>query len=333
MIWQLLRTEEWLDSKISYYLFAMLLLLYEDGLRFEHFVFVQLCLLFFVCYIAASYLVNDISDIKTDIKSGKKKRIVTLPRAYAFGLLAAVCAVGILPLLCYERSVQSAVLTAVIYFCGFSYSLKPLRLKERGIFGTIWCSAAQKCVPILLVLLRCPFSWRMVPVLLLSFFIGMRYILIHQLSDIQNDKKANVSTFSLHHPSAARTLLYCNVAAELCMLGLIAAGFMLTEGFAAGLSLLILLPVCVLLMLFNVRAVRYMLGEHAFETFSFVPLEECYSLLLPLWCCCLGAFHHPVWLLDAAFVLLIQFRITGIRVQFYAQYIRALARQRKEHRT
>ena len=72
MIWQLLRTEEWLDSKISYYLFAMLLLLYEDGLRFEHFVFVQLCLLFFVCYIAASYLVNDISDIKTDIKSGKK---------------------------------------------------------------------------------------------------------------------------------------------------------------------------------------------------------------------------------------------------------------------
>ena len=51
MIWQLLRTEEWLDSKISYYLFAMLLLLYEDGLRFEHFVFVQLCLLFFVCFL------------------------------------------------------------------------------------------------------------------------------------------------------------------------------------------------------------------------------------------------------------------------------------------
>ena len=67
--------------------------------------------------------------------------------------------------------------------------------------------------------------------------------------------------------------------------------------------------------------------------FLIAELTGGYSLLLPLWCCCLGAFHHPVWLLDAAFVLLIQFRITGIRVQFYAQYIRALARQRKEHRT
>lgn len=327
MLFKLLRVKEWISSKISFCLFSiMFILLCADDLSDRSSVsFVLICMLFYFCFIGASYLVNDISDIDIDRRSGKKKVITEMNKGLVILILIAVMAAGTVPFVLYERTAAGAALAAVIYFFGFSYSLKPLRLKERGLTGTVFCSAAQRCIPVLVVLLRYSPGLPLVMILLLNFFIGMRYILIHQLIDRKNDEAAGVSTFSRSHTETARKLLYVNVAAELVTISGICAYLFISGKLLTGTALSISLTVYLIITAVFVRAVRYMLNENIFETFSFVPFEDYYSFFLPLGICIAAGIPQPLWFIGAAAVCVMQFRMMKERTGFITAYFRTIS--------
>lgn len=324
---RLLRVREWLDSKVTLHLFSALFLIWSgnDADRLEQFVNVHFYILFAAVYLGVNYLINDLADYDVDLAAGKKKEIQKIHKRTAVLLMLVCMLVGIGPVLWRERSIGILVAVAVIYFFGFSYSVRPFRFKERGFMGAVISSFAQRCVPLLVVL---SFVRADVPaaviIILLNFFVGMRYILLHQLVDLRNDRMTGTSTFSTKHPKLAKGLMYWNLAIE----GVLIAGmlfYMLGKGgpniAAAFLALSVLYGI---LLLVYIKAVRYMLGENIFETFSFVPFEDYYSIILPLaLCICLG-IGNLFWLADIPLILLLQFRMICVRIGFLRQYFKAI---------
>jgi hypothetical protein len=88
-----------------------------------------------------------------------------------------------------------------------AYSVKHIRLKERGFWGVVTDAAYAHLIPeiILLVLINKFSNQFFVPIffLLLSFSIGVRDILIHQFKDYENDKKSHTKTFVSSQPTKA----------------------------------------------------------------------------------------------------------------------------------
>jgi 4-hydroxybenzoate polyprenyltransferase len=80
-----------------------------------------------------------------------------------------------------------------------AYSLPPLRLKERGALGLVAGAASQWLIPVVAVStvqpegLEYPASWTLA---LLGLAIGMRWMAVHQLQDIEADRRASVRTYA-----------------------------------------------------------------------------------------------------------------------------------------
>lgn len=331
MLLKLFRANEWLDSKLSFYLFSLMFILFSnEGLSDRNnMLFVHICLFFYLFFIGASYLVNDISDYEIDRKIGKKKVITEMKFSSVILLLCIASAVGIIPLILYSCNLLGVIISAVIYICGFSYSLKPLRLKERGLFGTVFCSIAQKCIPVLLIILVLRADISLVLMLLMNFFIGMRYILIHQLIDKSNDEASDVSTFSRSHTKAAKVLLYMNVGAEILIMVCMIVYLVSIGKNSFGILLTAALIIYLLLTAVFIKAVDYMLNEKIFETFSFVPFEDMYSFIFPLLICISAGISEPLWFIDAAAICIIQFRMVKVRLSFILEYFKVIFKTKK----
>ena len=321
-IYELLRVREWLDSKVSLYLFSIVFIFNcAQSCNKNNFWCCWLFLLYYISFIGASYLVNDISDIEVDKAVEKKKIISEFPKAAVYFILSAVMITGTLPMVLYIRSWLCFAAAIAIYLLGFAYSLKPFRFKEKGLVGTIFCSVVQRCAPVGLAFFVCKTDMIVFSaVILLNFFVGMRYIFIHQLIDRKNDEISGVNTFSRSHTIAAKSFIYVNIICEamvmiLTCLYLFRIG-MKTESLTAAAVII----VYAVLVFIYVRALRFMLNENVFETYSFVPLEDLYSVTLPVIICAANALTQPLWIINTLFVLVIQFRMIKVRTGFLAKY-------------
>ena len=193
------RAVEWYDSKIPFMLSAYLFHVLLKGAWTVPDIYA--CFLLYFLYLASflafSYLINDFSDMETDRKAGKIKVIFGVDRRITAAILAALPIIGTVPLWSYLgfRS-DFLLLTALIYFLGAAYSIQLFRFKEKGFAGLLECAIAQRCVPLLLV----PFlvdakSVYFVLWILVSLLDGIRYLVIHQYMDKENDLKTGVRTF------------------------------------------------------------------------------------------------------------------------------------------
>ena len=165
-------------------------------------------------------MINDFSDIEVDKSAGKEKVICSQSKAAVIGWLIGLFLGGCVPLLCYQRwDAALGVMLLLTYFLGYAYSMKPFRFKERGLIGLVECSVAQRCMPIGVI-------WMLIGggrsifllFLLISFFMGLRYIFIHQLIDIENDRKSGVNTYAMCHYWVSCVGVYVMFAAEVILL-------------------------------------------------------------------------------------------------------------------
>ncbi|HZR79619.1 MAG TPA: UbiA family prenyltransferase [Candidatus Binatia bacterium] len=147
---------------------------------------------------AFGYGVNDISDQSTDRPAGKPNRAVPIsPVGQALFLVLTASGAFALCLLWAGNAAGPAFLLMGLA-TALAYSVRPTRLKERGIWGLAAAAAAQWSLPILAVSAvgspRClrPVAWSLAA---LGFAIGLRWIAVHQLADALADRRVGVRTY------------------------------------------------------------------------------------------------------------------------------------------
>jgi len=151
-------------------------------------------------------LINDLTDIRDDLASGKSNRMVGKSRAFVALALACCLAPGLAVSL-YWRDDPLLLSLYLAAWVAFSlYSLPPVRLKARGFLGLLADASGAHLFPTLLVV-SLVHRWRAEPVeavwfaavAVWSLCLGLRGNLWHQLSDLPNDEKTGLRTFARRH--------------------------------------------------------------------------------------------------------------------------------------
>jgi len=189
-----IRFPVWWNHVILPLTFWVYLVGFNQGLSFSAITF---CLLFMVgsaCLAAYGYIVNDFFDRVPDKLAGKSNFFDGSPIRTVV-IAVSVISVGatawsFLPLT--PITIGLLLLELVLLL---TYSAPPLRLKNRTV-GILADALYSRVVPVLTVLSFgdvLPVSWLMV-VSVWMLIAGIRNILLHQISDVENDALANEQT-------------------------------------------------------------------------------------------------------------------------------------------
>jgi len=183
-------------------------------------------------------LINDLSDRSEDLVSGKRNG--------QFGrsatTVAAMLLCCIIPGAFFAFWWRHDTLLVSVYLAGWiafsAYSLWPIRLKGRGLWGVIADASGAHLFPTLFGVVLV-YHWQAVPidpawlaaVGVWSFCYGSRGILWHQLVDRDKDEAAGVRTFVQSQTAGAlRRLTHgiifpCEIAALACMFWIVGSLF------------------------------------------------------------------------------------------------------------
>lgn len=154
------------------------------------------------------YFINDLGDIEYDRRVHKTNRASRMSFGRKVLVTVVLLAVAFLPWLYLPDDIFSRMLIAFQFLLYIVYSLKPFRLKERGLAGIICDSLYGLTVPAALAVYTYHLigngSLQYFPaffILLILLFAakGFRNILLHQLEDRHNDKKSGVQTWVLNY--------------------------------------------------------------------------------------------------------------------------------------
>jgi cytochrome P450/4-hydroxybenzoate polyprenyltransferase len=145
-------------------------------------------------YAAFGHIVNDYADREIDRAVGKKKLLATWSERAALIAVAIPC-IGIvaIALACFDATASAMTIIAVLLAA--LYSLRPVRLKERGVLGWGAATLTQRTLPLVIIFAALK-AWDVVAgaLTVLSTVIGLRWIIVHQLGDRENDRRSGVHT-------------------------------------------------------------------------------------------------------------------------------------------
>jgi len=222
---------------------------------------------------AFGYAVNEVADRSSDALAGKRNRAAGLARNewLSFVVLAGGGALGLS--LLWAPDATAPILVAAGLGLAVAYSVRPLRLEERGALGPAGAAAAQWAVPVLVVAAAEPGGWlrpEAFAFALLGVAIGTRWIIVHQHRDAAGDARSGVRTWAGGGRDVA-WMLAGLVAAEVLLLG---AGVAWT--WPHSVPVVAAFSVCVLDELRRGSLVRRLHGYEA------APLTTFYFLALPI---------------------------------------------------
>lgn len=154
---------------------------------------------------AFGFLFNDLCDVESDRKAGKPNVMGKLHPALRVLLIAVNLTAALLGWFYLRASVWASVFFGLQILALILYSLPPFRFKTRHIAGVLTDAFYGHVNPVLITILV--FGFRdtptehkstslFIPLLLLCTFLkGVRNILLHQLEDRKNDRRAGDTTF------------------------------------------------------------------------------------------------------------------------------------------
>jgi 4-hydroxybenzoate polyprenyltransferase len=250
---RLSRPRDWAFSKLPFVAAAALLLDVSPERTL-------LVLATLVPWAAFGYGLNEACDRRQDERAGRASRARRLSSSAILLFLAVTATAAVALSLLWSNG----IVVAAGLLLAAAYSASPVRLKERGGLGVVAGAAAQWVLPVLAL----AHGAAAIPLLLLSFAVGVRWMLVHQAADAGVDRRAGVRTYGAATAHIG-TVLRCTFAAELALLGLVFA----TLGARAVPALVALLPT-----LAWRRAVPL---ADRLETFVDSPLSLYYFCLLP----------------------------------------------------
>lgn len=321
---QYLRTDDWLDSKVPFMLsIALFFYLYHDAEMsyIEVYAAIGAYFLYTTMFLAFSYVINDFTDMEIDKKAGKQKVIFRLPKAVIVASMILILLIGICPMLFLvpEKGIFLGY-TLFLYITGAAYSIRwLLRFKERGLVGLIECSVAQRCLPLVPLVFLFSVDWLcFVIFMFLSFVNGLRYILIHQAVDYENDIKTGVRTFVSEGHNKYRTYIIMAFAVE-CMLFL---GIFLK----LGIDYFYIIPFLLIYVVFEkviATVVTSYMNVDLFCTFLAVPLEALYNVFFPAITAVILTVNSGAYLGILAFLALLTFRCFKGKAAFISVYAKS----------
>ena len=281
---EFLRVREWIDSKVTMSLGIAAYFLCLDGADIaDWFKVLVAYFLFLSMFLALSYVFNDYTDLEIDKQAGKTKVITSVPKWLIYVSFVVMILIGDVPflLLVDNRIICLGVIFLITIF-GLAYSLPGIRFKEKGILGLVECSFAQRCFPLFLILFFMNINrinlilW--VGWLLISFIDGLRYILIHQYIDQENDRNTGTHTFVLDKQINIRKTIVCllltEVLGSMALLSPLAVKYPVIVGI--GVVVCIVLESCIYRVL-NVLAKKDWL-----VSFDSVPMEAFFNIIMPV---------------------------------------------------
>ena len=209
-LWRVLRAGEWWEFKLApvcgtFYATAWLLQLPLVSL----WPLLLLALAAIACAAAYVSIINDFADFAEDEAAGKDNRLRGRSRSFVGFLLACCVLPGAIIIWSWRGEPLLSALYLSIWIVFSLYSLPPFRLKNRGIWGVLADATGANVLPHLLVAAlvmrrsNAPIDWTWL--LLLGAWAGcygLRGILWHQLSDMENDARSGVQTFVQLHDVA-----------------------------------------------------------------------------------------------------------------------------------
>lgn len=278
-----IRVEEWMSSKVTMMVGILMYFLLLSGCSVKTVVIdVFVYFLFISMFLAISYVVNDFSDLEIDKKVGKKKVIANMTKTQIWLSLICMFMIGNIPLFYVVENKKLVIaLIVIIYLLGISYSAPGIRFKERGALGLVECSFAQRCMPLSIICLFINMNYKM-DILLgiwiaISMLDGFRYILIHQIIDMENDIKSGVQTFIVKKKKNYRNVVISFLVTEVILCATVMAPLFQTNK--------VLVVLFVLVNVYMEYSIYNVLCKYAqkdwLACFDSVPLEAFLNIFMP----------------------------------------------------
>lgn len=239
------------------------------------------------------YAVNNLSDRRVDEVAGKPNPFIEMKYGTALLVVVGTLVLGLgIATLGFWGKWDAIALTAVSFALAAAYSLKPIRFKERGAVGLVVSALAQRVVPLLIVMqvFNC---WTVVSIafVALALVIGIRFMLIHQMDDLDNDIRSGVATFSTSRGLAYshRALMHVVGPLELAMLSTV----IVTLGFSHPVMASALGLVALLYIALQVR--RHGFVTAYIEVFtSYLGFNHVYAIAFPVILCGALVIEQPL---------------------------------------
>lgn len=270
---RLARWRDWFQSKLPFITAGALLLAPPDARALT----IAQMMATVAFWAAFGYGVNDIADRRADERAGKANRAaqISLASRTLFLLFTAGGALASSLLWAGGAAAPGFLLAGLVV--AVAYSVPPIRLKERGVWGLLAAAAAQWGLPILAVSAAEPGGWLRPTAWLLSVLglaIGLRWMAVHQLQDAAADRRADVRTYA----SSGADIGPVIVGAFACELGALVA--VLLIGWPSSQPALIALGCWALWwVLFRRQRGSF---RTSLRGYGEAPLSEYYFLMLPV---------------------------------------------------
>lgn len=203
-VFNVIRSQEWWAHKLP----PLLAIAYATVLMSPVPLYkVALWAIFLLCslVVGAIYVsvINDITDLEEDLASGKSNRVQQVPKQYRWIIPAACIVLGFVFGYFLYPDVLSCFLYLLSWIVFSLYSIKPIRLKNRGILGVLADGCGSHVFTSLLMVASMSYvthqaidwAW-FTAVGIWAFTYGLRGILWHQFSDRDNDIKVNLNTYA-----------------------------------------------------------------------------------------------------------------------------------------
>ena len=145
------------------------------------------------------YLINDFADMELDLAHGKANTFHGDSKGKARLIVALFAFLSLLFGLRFIDNPVFLLLWFLWALCATFYSIKPIRLKERGKMGLVVVVIAQRMLPILILFAAFHYdAWLEVSVLTIYvLFRGLSSDLNHQLEDYCRDTETRTQTYAV----------------------------------------------------------------------------------------------------------------------------------------
>ncbi|PWT74662.1 MAG: hypothetical protein C5B59_10695 [Bacteroidetes bacterium] len=203
-IFAIIRSGEWWEYKLS----PLLAIGYATSLSTTTPLFQvapHLLLILVATAVGAMYVsvINDITDMEEDLAAGKNNRMAKIPVNKRWIIPACCAIIGILFLIFFFKDNLSRILYLLPWISFSLYSFAPVRLKKRGLWGTLADACGSHVFISLLIIASVdsftgsPLDWTWFFAFgIWSLFYGLRGILCHQFTDRKHDLQINLGTFA-----------------------------------------------------------------------------------------------------------------------------------------
>lgn len=277
-LYKVLRIKEWFSSKLTMQIGIFLMLAFCCGLNpislLKPF---SLFVAYAITYFALGYIANDLSDIKSDKRVGKRNAFQDVGIGVGITLFVILSVLNIGIALIVSQNWIYILIIGFGYLLGIFYSFKPLRFKERGVLGLIVASLCQRNLQLAII----PFLFNVNIVLfalmnVLSFINGIRYILIHQYMDYDNDIKSGTTTFAINKRDLTKKIIVTCFSFELALtIGCFVYALIFNS------YILCLIPLAILLIECSLYLMVLKSRQSLFTSYNYVPLDFFYLIGIP----------------------------------------------------